>query len=215
MLGIISVVGAFLLLLGIMALTVGVDNLAVVTFLTSLVLGLAILGTVVLIGLRPYRVALPALGLKAPEIPGIKVVLMTVGVLFSSLAATGLYSYLAGMSGIKILAPPEIPAGLVFPGAGALLTFIALVLWTPFTEEVFFRGFVFAGLLPKFGGTGAMILSALIFSVFHLAPGVLVPIFVTGFLLAWLYRRTGSLWPCIAAHAGQNGIALAVTLLRL
>jgi membrane protease YdiL (CAAX protease family) len=52
----------------------------------------------------------------------------------------------------------------------------------------------------------------LVFSAFHLAPGVLLPVFVTGLLLAWLYHRTGSLWPCMAAHAGQNAIALAATL---
>jgi len=211
-LGIISLVGAFLLLLGIIVPTVGIDNLAVLTLLTSLVLGLAILGTVALIGLRRYRVALPALGITPPGMPSVKVVLLTVGVLFLSVGATALYSALIQVSGIEFLAPPEIPPGIVLPGTGAVLTFIALVLWTPFTEEVFFRGFVFAGLLPRFGATGAMIVSGLIFSAFHLAPGVLMPIFITGILLAWLYRRTGSLWPCIAAHAGQNAIALAITL---
>ena len=46
-------------------------------------------------------------------------------------------------------------------------------------------------------------------------PGVLVPIFITGFLLAWLYHRTGSLWPNIVAHAGQNALALVVTIFFL
>ena len=211
-LGIISLVGAFLLLLGIIVPTVGIDNLAVLTLLTSLVLGLAILGTVALIGLRRYRVSLLALGINPPGMPSVKVVLLTVGVLVLSVGATALYSALVQVSEIEFLAPPKIPPGIVLPGTGAVLTFIALVLWTPFTEEVFFRGFVFAGLLPRFGATGAMIVSGLIFSAFHLAPGVLMPIFITGFLLAWLYRRTGSLWPCIAAHAGQNAIALAITL---
>jgi hypothetical protein len=145
----------------------------------------------------------------------VKVILTTVGVLILSLGATAAYAALVEVSGIEILEPPEIPAAIMLPGAGAAITFLALVVWTPFTEEIFFRGFVFAGLLPRFGSTGAMIVSALIFSVFHIAPGVLIPIFITGLLLAWLYRRTGSLWPCIAAHAGQNAIALAVTQLNL
>ena len=214
-LGIISVVGAFFLLLAVIASTVGVEDLAVVTLLTSLVLGMVILGAVVLIGMRRYRVALPALGITRPRIPMVKVILTTVGVLILSLGATAAYAALVEVSGIEILEPPEIPAAIMLPGAGAAITFLALVVWTPFTEEIFFRGFVFAGLLPRFGSTGAMIVSALIFSVFHIAPGVLIPIFITGLLLAWLYRRTGSLWPCIAAHAGQNAIALAVTQLNL
>jgi hypothetical protein len=203
------------LLLAIIASTVGVDDLAVVTLLTSLVLGLVILGAVASIGLRWYRVALPALGITSPTMPGVKVILMTVGVLILSLGATGVYAALVEVSGFAILEPPEIPAAIVLPGVGAAITFLALVVWTPFTEEVFFRGFVFAGLVPRFGSTRAMIASALIFSVFHIAPGVLIPIFITGLLLAWLYRRTGTLWPCIAAHAGQNAIALAVTQLGL
>jgi membrane protease YdiL (CAAX protease family) len=42
---------------------------------------------------------------------------------------------------------------------------------------------------------------------------VMVPIFITGFLLAWLYWRTGSLWAAIGAHAGQNALALGVQAL--
>jgi membrane protease YdiL (CAAX protease family) len=212
-LGIISVVGAFFLFLVIINYTVGIEDLALIALLTSLFLGSVILVVVVAIGLRRYRVALSALGLTPPGIPRLRVVLMTVGALALSLGATAVYSALVEVSGVSILKPPEIPSDIVLPGAGAAFTFLALVVWTPFTEEIFFRGFVFAGLLPRLGGPRAMIVSSLIFSVFHIAPGVLVPIFITGLLLAWLYRRTGSLWPSIAAHAGQNGMALAVTQL--
>jgi membrane protease YdiL (CAAX protease family) len=42
-----------------------------------------------------------------------------------------------------------------------------------------------------------------------------IPLFVTGLLLSWLYLRTGSIWPPFAAHAAQNLLALAVTLAAL
>jgi membrane protease YdiL (CAAX protease family) len=92
------------------------------------------------------------------------------------------------------------------------LTFLALTVWTPLSEEVFFRGFIFAGLSSRWGVTGATLVSAAIFSAFHISPGVLIPIFITGLLLAWLYHQTGSLWASIAAHAGQNAAALVVTI---
>jgi membrane protease YdiL (CAAX protease family) len=60
---------------------------------------------------------------------------------------------------------------------------------------------------------GAIAASALVFSAFHLSLGVLVPIFITGLLLAWLYWRTGSLWAAIGAHAGQNALALGMQAL--
>lgn len=214
-LGIISVTVVVLLLAWLVVSKIGIDQPSLVLLLTSLILGLAILGAVALIGLRPYRVSLITLGITPLGAPRVKVAVITVVVLGLSLGATGLYAALVQSIGIEILQPPEIPPGIVLPGAGAALTFIALVLWTPFTEEVFFRGFVFAGLWPRLGSTGAIIVSALIFSLFHVAPGVLIPIFITGVLLAWLYRRTGSLWPSIVAHAGQNAIALTVTMLGL
>ena len=86
-------------------------------------------------------------------------------------------------------------------------------MWTPVTEEIFFRGFVFAGLTPRLGVPRAIIVSGLVFSAFHLSIGVLLPIFVTGILLAWLYHRTGSLWPGIAAHAGQNALAVSAVII--
>ncbi len=111
------------------------------------------------------------------------------------------------------MAPPDIPDGIVFPGVASLATYEALALWTPITEEIFFRGFVFAGLAPRLGVPRAIVVSALVFSAFHLSLGVLVPIFITGVLLAWLYHRTGSLWPGIAAHAGQNALAVSAVII--
>jgi hypothetical protein len=230
-LGIVLVAVGALLVSQAIVLLVGLEEeeTALIAWLTSISLGLVIFAIVWFLGLRPYRASLSSLGLKPQGTPSLKVVGMTLGVLLLSLGATALYSFLAGLSGLKILLPPEIPPGLVFPGPGIVLTFLALAMWTPLTEEVFFRGFIFAGLSSRWGVTGAMVISALIFSLFHdplilVAPfnldlylshnatGVLFPIFITGLLLAWLYHQTGSLWASIAAHAGQNAAALVVTI---
>jgi membrane protease YdiL (CAAX protease family) len=45
-----------------------------------------------------------------------------------------------------------------------------------------------------------------------MAVGVVIPIFVTGLLLTWLYAKTGSLVPSLLAHIGQNLLALAVAV---
>jgi hypothetical protein len=228
-LGIVLVAVAALLVSQAIVLLVGLEDTALIAWLTSISLGVVIFVIVWFLGLRPYRASLSSLGLKLRGTPSLKVVGMTLGVLLLSLGATALYSFLAGLSGLEILLPPEIPPGLVFPGSGFVLTFLALTVWTPLSEEVFFRGFIFAGLSSRWGVTGAMVISALIFSLFHdplilVAPfnldlylshnatGVLFPIFITGLLLAWLYHQTGSLWASIAAHAGQNAAALVVTI---
>ena len=191
-------------------------EVAVGAWESSHLMGFAILLVVWYLGLRPHGVTLSSLGLTLPTASWVKCILLTAGVLGASLIGTIGYSGLVNLAGLEILLPPDIPADIVFPGPAAVFTYQALALWTPFTEEIFFRGFVFAGLVPRFGLKRAMIASALIFSAFHLssfAIGLIVPIFITGLLLAWLYSKTGSLWTSIAAHAGQNALAIAVTSL--
>jgi membrane protease YdiL (CAAX protease family) len=158
------------------------------------------------------KAGLGSLGLNRPKTNWILSALLVVGALGGSLGATALYSLIVVGLDIGFLIPPEIPADLGFPGAAAILTFEALAVWTPITEEIFFRGFVFGGLIPRLGVWWAMAASGLIFSLFHIDPGVVVPIFITGFLLAGLYRLTGSLWPGIVAHAGQNAVALLAVM---
>ena len=181
---------------------------------SSHLMGLAILIVVWRLGLRPRRLSLSSLGLVPPTTSLPLTALLAVLALGASLLFTwGYASLVEFLSWPELLGPPEIPDGIVFPGMAALATYEALAVWTPVTEEIFFRGFVFAGLAPRLGIRRAIVVSALVFSVFHLAIGVLLPIFITGVLLAWLYHRTGSLWPGIAAHAGQNFLAVSAVII--
>ena len=175
-------------------------------------IGVVILASVWLLGQDKGRFNLAALGLVQPRLSWPRCGLLILLTLGLSIGATALYAWLVRPLGIELLLPPEVPGAVAFPGIAALLTFEALAGWTPFTEEIFFRGFILTGLIPRWGLWRASVGSALIFAAFHLYPGVLIPIFFTGLLLAGLYRLTGSLWPAILAHAGQNAIALVAII---
>ncbi|MEX2158313.1 MAG: CPBP family glutamic-type intramembrane protease [Dehalococcoidia bacterium] len=102
-------------------------------------------------------------------------------------------------------ARPEQDTTQLFDSATVLpLTFFAIVIVAPLAEEIFFRGFVFAGLLRPFGVAGALVASGLLFAMFHVQDGgsaLLVPAFAAiGAGFAWIYYKTGSLWPSIATH---------------
>jgi len=107
------------------------------------------------------------------------------------------------------LTPSALPIDI--PGGGLrLLAFAVIVLIGPFAEEVFFRGFVLAGLLRRLGTTRALLVSSALFAVAHLDLTVAGPAFLAGVVYAIVYRRTGSLWPLVLAHTAQNAIAFGL-----
>ncbi len=97
---------------------------------------------------------------------------------------------------------------------GLILAGFLIVVAAPLSEEIFFRGFMFAGLRRAISLWPAAAISAAFWGLLHLSGGnfgVAVQLTIFGLLLAWLYEHTGSLWPPIVAHAFNN--ALAFTLL--
>jgi membrane protease YdiL (CAAX protease family) len=82
----------------------------------------------------------------------------------------------------------------------------------PIAEEFLFRGFIFSALRNWRGTLPAAIITGLLFGGVHVgsAPAIdLLPLAALGFGLCLLYRATGSLYPCIAAHCINNSIAFA------
>lgn len=86
--------------------------------------------------------------------------------------------------------------------------FIVGAIFAPLVEEIFFRGFLFQGFREKYGWITAMLLSAGIFAVAHLDLVVLIPTFILGCLLAYLYHRSNSIWPGIILHFLVNSFGL-------
>lgn len=83
----------------------------------------------------------------------------------------------------------------------------------PVAEEVFFRGFVQAGLENRFGAWLAVLGTALLFALVHVLPGVLPPIFVLGLIFGIMRAETGSVWPCILLHAAFNALSVTAAYL--
>lgn len=77
--------------------------------------------------------------------------------------------------------------------------FVGSVL-APIVEEVYFRGFLFQGFRQRYGWVTAALLSSVIFAAAHLNLVVLIPTFLLGCVLAYMYHRTNSVWPGIILH---------------
>jgi membrane protease YdiL (CAAX protease family) len=78
-------------------------------------------------------------------------------------------------------------------------------LWAPIFEELAFRAVLFAGLRSRLSFVPAMLVSSLLFGMFHSygLPGNLLIAWV-GCLLCWCYERTRSLFPGILLHSIYN-----------
>ncbi len=95
---------------------------------------------------------------------------------------------------------------------GALL---AAVLIAPICEEIFFRGFLFGGLLRGMTMWPALALSALLFAVAHFDIGSFVPLLVFGLVLAFARSRLGSIWPGTAMHILNNALTSLVIVVAI
>lgn len=97
---------------------------------------------------------------------------------------------------------------------GAIAAGVLIVVAAPFSEEVFFRGFIFGGLRHRLSFPVAGLISAAIFGLFHYTGpgslGVVPQLAFLGFALSWVYEETGSIYPTIAVHALNNALAFAL-----
>jgi len=102
-------------------------------------------------------------------------------------------------------------------GEGALANVLAaflIIVAAPVSEEIFFRGFMFAGIRARAGFATAALISGGIWGLVHWTGAdswpVVLQLAVFGVILAWLYERTGSIRPAIAVHAVNNALAFLV-----
>jgi membrane protease YdiL (CAAX protease family) len=108
--------------------------------------------------------------------------------------------------------PPVGPAEQAIAMLDPWLVVIAIAIFAPIAEELFFRGIVFNAWLRESGRLPAYVGSAALFAVIHLSLASLLPIFLLGIALAWVYERTGNLLAPIVMHATVNGISVAAAL---
>jgi membrane protease YdiL (CAAX protease family) len=195
------------------AIVVGIDgdsdDLSLAATLTLQALLAVTLVVVAFVAVRPDSGETSAadLGLRRPLHPAVKA------------AALAYVAYIGCALLIAAIVQPEQEDVTRDLGAdegalGSIAAGFLVIVAAPITEEVFFRGFMFAGLRRAMPFAAAALLSAAIWGIFHYTGGgswgVVLQLGIFGVALAWLYERTGSIWPTIAVHALNNALAFAI-----
>lgn len=167
------------------------------------------IGFVAAFALWRYRLGWQALGLRAFDRS-----LWWLPVVAAAAALVSVIVYGAILVGLGFDQPEQTELQSLFDSNAALpLVGFALVIMAPLSEEIFFRGFIFPGLIRPLGLAGAMVVSGIIFGAFHITGSetvaLLLPFGAIGALFCWLYYRTGSLWPSIITHFLFNSVGFA------
>lgn len=117
----------------------------------------------------------------------------------------------------KVIPPPawfwELFNNIFESDFGLWGAFFKVVLVAPIVEELIFRGVIMHGLMRNYSKITAILMSGLLFALFHLNPWQFPATFVLGILLGWLMIRTRNIGLCILGHALNNGwVLLSITL---
>lgn len=91
------------------------------------------------------------------------------------------------------------------PALHYVLLFITICILAPIWEELFFRGIVMRRLLTKWHAPASLIVSSLIFGLFHINPVQIVYASILGLLLGYAYLRTENIIVPMILHAIANG----------
>jgi membrane protease YdiL (CAAX protease family) len=78
------------------------------------------------------------------------------------------------------------------------------VIIAPVTEELVFRGIVLQGLLERYSARFSIIVSAMMFGIWHGNTHQLIGATIVGLCLGWVFSKTRSLWAVIGLHASHN-----------
>ena len=182
----------------------------------TVILTLAVAGTLVLLLVRRLWPALwalgkpPGLGFSWPHSAWFFVLALLVG-LAAPLVGGWLTQWLAhghtvtqDIRQLGAHTPPALRVALV----------VTVVSVGPLVEELLFRGVLLSALLQRWPVGYSMLISALLFALVHL-PGLQYHVFalpdliLLALALAWLRLRSGSIWPAVLAHAVNNLLAVA------
>ena len=161
------------------------------------------------------------LSLKQTPISNVRLVLFAISTGFATFVVTVSSTYLLNAYGMELKPSNQALLETLSSEWPTLITILAIVI-APVFEELFFRKQLFARFAAAGYAATGYCFSSLLFALMHEptpTQGVakwLVMLMVygsMGAIFAWVYQKSGRLWPAILAHASNNIFAMSALLI--
>ncbi|MFS0644385.1 CPBP family intramembrane glutamic endopeptidase [Siminovitchia sp. 179-K 8D1 HS] len=187
------------------------DNDLYAGTLMGLTIAIILISGVYLIALRPKKLSWSEVGIKKFTVKDWKIIVIFSIILMVGAVIIMLLTIFIGNSW-ENSKTEAIQQNVTF--LTVLIAFISAAIISPIYEEIFYRGFIYRWLRTRIGFIGAILLSAIIFTIIHIPTYNAMPVnFFSGIILALAYERTNSIWPSVMIHGLTNGIMVLLTTL--
>ena len=174
---------------------------------TTLALNVLLVGVVAVVTRHELGALANRLGLAGFNVSGLWRPGLAVAGCYAMVVA---YATIVNALDIEALQPEStVGIEIVRERLSLVLAGVAVIAVAPLAEEVFYRGLIFGG-LQRWGFWPAALISGAVFSGVHLDPGSLIPFFIIGVTLAWLFWRRGNLWESVAFHVLFNAVSFSI-----
>jgi membrane protease YdiL (CAAX protease family) len=191
------------------------ESLPFVQLCATLLIYAIVTGTLLFI-LRSRRVSWrESYGMGARQLPllALSPVLYLVMLPFLMLSAAVWHVLLRQIAGLDIEVQHVVQIILDAPLWMRVLYITMAIIITPVYEEVLFRGTLFPFLLKQGGELKGTLMVSALFAALHFHLPSFFPLIILSAALCIAYKRTGSLWICIGAHAIFNAISILALFL--
>ncbi len=140
-------------------------------------------------------------GHKSEKLPIPFLVLYGAGIYGVALIADRLIE-ISGLT--NIFSGYDTAVGMTMTGQSPIVMILAVVILGPIAEEIIFRWMIFGRVRFYLGKKRAIIISSLLFALFHGNMIQFIFCTVVGIALAFVYDRTGNIYLCVIAHMAIN-----------
>lgn len=148
--------------------------------------------------------------LKTPKLPDcVKNYFIGFGIMYGSLMV---FSIIISLTGFRPQTQQVAEQVRDMGQNNLILAIIGPALLIPIIEEILFRGILYRALKVSLPALYAALISAFLFGLAHREIDTIPQLTILGFIFAYIYEKSGSIWVPAALHATNNFVTIIILI---